>query len=272
MKYEMSQAQYRDFLNTLTSSQASNRFLNAFGGNRHGITTTGGDPPYGCNLDGDDIFDEANDGEWIACNYISWEDGSAYADWAALRPMTEFEYEKACRGNQGVVDDEYAWGTTSYTIASGLINPGTENETVSNSGEGLVNCESSYPDGPFRCGFAATASTNRAGAGAGYWGIMELSGNLSEWVVSVQDSEGRSFTGVHGDGELSASGYANVENWPDRVGSNGRGYGRRGGYWSVGIGVSPHFFCVAGRPYGVWDVEASLRDRNVTIRCVRTAP
>ena len=30
--------------------------------------------------------------------YISWPDLLAYADWAALRPITELEYEKAARG------------------------------------------------------------------------------------------------------------------------------------------------------------------------------
>ena len=32
-------------------------------------------------------------------NWISWDDGLAFADWAGLRPMTELEFTKAARGH-----------------------------------------------------------------------------------------------------------------------------------------------------------------------------
>ena len=38
-----------------------------------------------------------------------------YADWAAMRPMTELEFEKACRGTASEVANEYVWGSTSIT-------------------------------------------------------------------------------------------------------------------------------------------------------------
>jgi len=58
---------------------------------------------------------------------------------------------------------------------------------------------------------------------------MEMSGNLYERAVTVGNSTGRSFTGVHGDGSLDGNGDANVSNWP---GTDAAGAGFRGGYWS----------------------------------------
>ncbi len=55
-------------------------------------------------------------------------------------------------------------------------------------------------------------------SGGGYYGSMDLSGNLYEMVVSVGRNDGRQFLGTHGDGELSSvSGYTgNATNldWP----------------------------------------------------------
>jgi hypothetical protein len=46
-----------------------------------------------------------------ACNHMITRDQIAYAGWAGLRPMTELEYEKSCRGPLRPVPDEYAWGS-----------------------------------------------------------------------------------------------------------------------------------------------------------------
>ena len=47
------------------------------------------------------------------CNYLSWDDAMAYADWAALRPMTELEFTKACRGDKEPAFHERPWGNNS---------------------------------------------------------------------------------------------------------------------------------------------------------------
>jgi formylglycine-generating enzyme required for sulfatase activity len=47
---------------------------------------------------------------FAACGHMITLDVSAFAGWAGLRPMTELEYEKACRGPVRPVPDEYAWG------------------------------------------------------------------------------------------------------------------------------------------------------------------
>ena len=44
---------------------------------------------------------------------MNWQDLTSYLDWSGLRPMTEFEYEKACRGTLNPVAYEYPWGNNS---------------------------------------------------------------------------------------------------------------------------------------------------------------
>jgi hypothetical protein len=90
MKYEISQGQYRDFLNTLTRAQQNARTSTDISGtsitNRYvmsvsstlqwrnslrcdaNLAATGPVTIY-CDLDGDGIANEENDGEWLACNY-----------------------------------------------------------------------------------------------------------------------------------------------------------------------------------------------------------
>jgi hypothetical protein len=86
-------------------------------------------------------------------------------------------------------------------------------------------------------GVFAKASTTRTQAGASYYGIMELSGNLWERTVTVGNAEGRTYTGVHGNGALSSNGYADVAAWPGLTGgevTGADGSGFRGGNWFNG--------------------------------------
>jgi formylglycine-generating enzyme required for sulfatase activity len=224
MKYEISQDQYTQFLNKLTSTQDGNRFPNQNGNKRHAITgsagsrtTTNGNGP---------------------CSYLSWGDLAAYLDWAALRPYTELEFEKASRGTATAVSNEYVWGTTNVATSQYSINnASTASEGVSvnystTAGNATYKSTSNVLviNGPLRCGiFAAhTSNTSRVTAGASYYGIMELGGSLWGRVVSCGNSAGRAFDGKHGDGVLDANGNANTANWP---GTNASGAGLRGGYW-----------------------------------------
>ena len=242
MKYEISQEQYAEFLNKLTYTQQTTRTTvapnsaagtNVLGvGARNGIdiqtpgvsTTT--PAIYACNDNQNTIYNEAGDGQNIACNFLSWADLTAYLDWNGLRPFTELEYEKACRGgNLSPVPDEYAWGNTSITGATGVSNAGFANEVATNPGANAVN---NNLTGPMRVGNFAQAATNRQTAGASYFGAMELSGNLYERPVTVSNATGRAFTGINGDGTLDATGNANTINWP---GINAIGCGFKGDSW-----------------------------------------
>ena len=66
----------------------------------------------------------------------------------------------------------------------------------------------------------------REQAGVSYYGIGELSGNVGIGIVTVGNLEGRSFTGLHGDGRLLETGLADVPSWPS---THGVGAGFRGG-------------------------------------------
>lgn len=221
MKSEITQGQYADFLNLLTSAQASRRNISSVATYQDFRGTISGVHPL--------FAASANE---RACNFLSWLDGAAYADWAGLRPMTELEYEKAARGNQAVVSGEYAWGNaaiTRQTSHSGVDGSGAETASPASAN---ANFDSGI-NGPVRAGiYANTSNANRVQAGASYYGVMELSGNVWERVVTLANSIGRNFVGTHGDGELSnstgAEGTANVAAWP---GTNALGSGLRGGAW-----------------------------------------
>ncbi len=259
MKYEISQQQYADFLNTLTRSQ-QNR-LCAADLNRYSITErfvlSNASAPLGrnsvacnkeqnslteaisfyCDLDDDGIPFETTDGMNLACNYLSWTDGAAFADWAGLRPMTETEFEKAARGSENTIYRQYPWGNANICTQSySLQHIGTAEETVSGddvNGNALYSATMPGVLGPLRCGAFAKLTSTRIYAGASYFGVMELAGNLAERVVSIGHPVGRQFKGSTGDGMLSEQGLATNADWPGFVAGTGvsgaDGSGFRGG-------------------------------------------
>ena len=242
MKYELTQGAYRDFLNTLSYAQQVNHTifspgsatgtsaLNALSGiNRAyieiktpGVAVSNTPAVYGCDASGNNIFDQSTDGEWVACNFLNWQDASAYLAWSALRPMTEMEYEKMCRGIAAPVTGEYAWGTNSIaTTQLTLANASETNEIATNASAvlGNANTTSTLPsspnNGPLRNGIFATATSDRLTSGGSFYGVLELTGNLLEKVVCPSNATyGRIFNGVHGNGTINASGYATLSTWP----------------------------------------------------------
>ncbi len=225
MKYEISNGQYATFLNTLNTTQSSNRYIST-SSNRHRLTNSGANQ-----------FERyISDREDRAYNYLHWNDLLAYLDWAALRPMTELQYEKACRGTAAILIDEYSWGTT-------YINNGNTFTGAETGGEYFVdataNCVYGYTNfssgdggfGPARCGIFALPSNNtREQSGATFYGIMEMSGNVFEQIVNVSDATGTTnYDGQYGDGYLDNTGMWNVTNWA----SSGNGSGLRGGAWNI---------------------------------------
>ena len=53
----------------------------------------------------------------MRCSGLTWDAGMTYAAWAGLRPMTELEFEKACRGPLTPVPGEFAWGSAETASA-----------------------------------------------------------------------------------------------------------------------------------------------------------
>ncbi len=239
MKYEISQQQYVDFLNTLTYTQQATRTAtapNSTAGtgalinpndNRNGIdiqtpgTASTVPAVYACNLNASNGYNDVDDGQHIACNYLSWDDIDAYLDWAGLRPMTELEFEKSCRGNTTPTSGEYPWGTATAVKPTNITNAGNASEIASNSTANIAFDISSI--GPVRTGIFATGSSGRSGSGAGYYGNMDLGGNLWERVVTLGNNAGRAFSGNHGNGTLHSNGDADVVGWPDAAGTGWRG-------------------------------------------------
>ena len=260
MKYEASQEQYVEFLNTLTYEQQVRRSVASpdsptatfafYNSNRNGIkikvpgSNASAPAVYGMDLTPGD-FDDLNDGQNIAMNHLSYGDITAYLDWAALRPMTEIEYEKISRGPIAPVASEYAWGTTALAqvTAAGMINEKLANEgynSVTNGRASYGNNSGNTPtgfNGPTKGGLTATNASARASASAAYYGAMEMSGNVLELTISAKTTGGSTYTGVLGDGELETitaiTGDSN-QNWPDNSGAIGRG----GSFYAAGFNVS----------------------------------
>lgn len=250
MKYEITHGQYATFLNTITSAAQSTRYQNMGGTtNRYAMVNTGTPP---------DIYISSFPDR--AMNYIGWSDISAYLDWAALRPISEMEYEKVCRGSGPVVQGEFAWGNT--TIIEGLTFSGAEDGTETflepNSNCNWVNNNfngGSGGAGPCRVGIFSTSnpSITRYAAGASYFGVMEMTGNLWEYVIPTTDNAVLAFDGSLGDGNIdNTTGNHNVAMWPVATTAPVAGNSLvaiRGGSW--GDADLSHL-SVSGRYYS-WD-------------------
>ncbi len=233
MKYELSQGHYADFLNTLIPAQAFDRYPASHGMVSYapwarGMPAKGLAKPWGpgymITTNGQGGY-ELQHPAWRqrGCNYLSWIDGLAYADWAGLRPMTELEFEKACRGPLKPVKGEYAWGATNIVLQTGFwgdMDAGAEVAVPTNANYNYGKWRFVFPGGPIRGGLYADtaektgAQPTREATGASYWGAYELSGSLDEGIISTGHAITRRFTGKHGDGELSEDGEADVEDWP----------------------------------------------------------
>ncbi len=240
MKYEITQGQYADFLTNI-GAMAGNRYYSSSFTNMYNITNNSG--IYSASVGGiGDCTDRA-------CNFLSVNDVLSYLDWAALRPMTEFEFEKACRGSSGYQTFDFAWGAAG---SSNIV----ECRNISGASSGVeictdVNANCNYNNtnnivgaggsgfgagtqGPVGAGiFARDATQTRLTTGATYGGIMEMSGNVSELTIQPYTTNGipgtpSGYTGTWGDGQLSVSGLYNVANWP----ASGTFIARRGGGFS----------------------------------------
>jgi hypothetical protein len=260
MKYGVNSQQYVDFLNTLTRKQQQTHIRSDISNdeipNYHVMTNSAEEhlrQSIVCHKKGNGTETPVTFFTYAparACNAIAWRDTAAFAAWAALRPITDFEFEKACRGPEEAVAWECAWGSDDIGRADtfdGCDGCGYEKKIPTS---GLVNAcygggiapfdaaaGKTEPDnpgfvGPVSIGLFANSRhegiPKRLNDGASYYGIMELSGNLWEPIVTFGSPKGRAFKVIHGDGYLDEDGFARVDGWPQE---DGEGTGVRGGVY-----------------------------------------
>jgi len=166
-KYAISQGQYAEFLNSQGPAEGDP--------GRYGLSRF----MIRCDTNAAVYVAEVPD---RGCNFLNWKQILSYEAWAGLRPPTDLEYEKACRGPRAVARGEEAWSAGICAPSPGI-------------GKGLV------PDLPDN------------DAGASYWGIrgLSLSGCVQEWpgIIFDNDEYGSGYKGMHGEGRT-----APPEDWP----------------------------------------------------------
>lgn len=300
MKYEITEGEWVSFYNTLSSvAQRDTRDITSSVEGGKGVDTVISRNTIVAPAMTNRVIDASTSRPDRAMSYISWPDLAAFCDWSGLRPMTELEFEKAARGAEVYpVSNEYAWGSsTTADIVNTLALSGVAGENGTEIALGpagayanvnyLATAAYSLGDlntfGPIRAGVHAYSASTRKVAGASYYGVMQLSGNVWERTVSVGHPGGRAFGGSHGDGTLVSSGVAgfagNATNidWPGMLSTNGSGValtvgagmGYRGGGWNSASGSLVEL-TVSGRRSAVY--SATKRTDSGGGRCVRTAP
>ena len=114
---------------------------------------------------------------------VSWEDAAAFCAWAGKRLPTEAEWEKAARGVEGY---DYPWGN-AWDSAKLRTSDGV-------SGRDLMGFEdwSDWIDETSSLSStAATAGPAAVGShpeGASPYGVMDMAGNVWEWVADWFDA------------------------------------------------------------------------------------
>ena len=145
-KYELSEQQYSDFLNTLTSTQKTNI----------GIAGTG------ITFVNNEYFSSTPN---KACGNSTPNRVISVADWSGLRPMSILEFNKVSYGplqpvlytNMGYP----AWGYNTYPT-------GLSASTILKD-----------------VGYLGTTTSTRASSGSSYYGVMDLTANANEPVVKM---------------------------------------------------------------------------------------
>ena len=199
-KYELSEGQYADFINTLTSTQINNLGIPVTS-----ITIFNG------------VYYSSNPNR--ACGGATGENLLAFADWSGLRPISYFEFNKLMYGpiqpklaTAGSGRGWPAWGTGYIRQANSYPNTGNGNEAISSG-----NCAApgGVNSGLYRVGIFAKSNAVRQDSGAGYFGALDLTGNSSEPIMPIDNINFSRF--INGNGILSSSGLTDQGSWSNSI-------------------------------------------------------
>lgn len=127
---------------------------------------------------------EAGDKSDHPVNCVDWDQAVAYCQWEGKRLPTEAEWEKAARGTDGRI---YPWGNTA------------------------PDCNRAQYG---KCG-GQTVSVGTKPAGSSPYGVLDMAGNVDEWVADWYDSDY----------------YAQSPSENPKGPSSGQHRGARGGNW-----------------------------------------
>jgi len=192
-KYELTEQQYADFLNTLSPSQIAN--LGIAGTNISLIN---------------DAYVSTTPNK--VCSGVNAKRFFAYADWCGLRPMTYLEHNKACYGPEYLYNNNNNQYNNPWNSSSSSIGYPTNQENGEETTNNIYINYSNYllRAGIFAAGVNASHGNNaRRYSGGSYYGIMDMNGSrhsLMWWPLGT-------FSNVNGNGVLSSSGYTDEDSW-----------------------------------------------------------